>query len=221
MRQFFKHEDYEFMFLLVLGATYHRGADVGESLATAQRIKDGDGESWFREWMATADRVREIGERSRDRDHRVSARLAFLRAATYYDAAKDPERFLPTWESHRAAWDAAADLFDPPLERMRIPYEDTALDGYFFSVDGSGERRPLLILNNGSDGPVSAMWLQGAASGLDRGYNCLAFDGPGQGTALWRQNIPFRHDWEHVITPVVDSMRTRSASTRIASRCWG
>jgi len=48
------------------------------------------------------------------------------------------------------------------------------------------------------------MWLQGAAGGLERGYNCLTFDGPGQGAALWRQDLYFRPDWEAVITPVVD-----------------
>jgi hypothetical protein len=48
------------------------------------------------------------------------------------------------------------------------------------------------------------MWLQGAAAGLERGYDCLTFDGPGEGAALWRQQIPFRPDWEAVITPVVD-----------------
>jgi hypothetical protein len=87
---------------------------------------------------------------------------------------------------------------------VAIPYEGTELEGWLFRVDGSGERRPLLILNNGSDGPISAMWLQGAAGGLERGYNCLTFDGPGQGAALWRQRLFFRPDWEAVITPVVD-----------------
>ena len=37
-----------------------------------------------------------------------------------------------------------------------------------------------------------------------RGYDCLTFDGPGQGNALWKQGLHFRPDWERVITPVVD-----------------
>jgi hypothetical protein len=209
--RFFKEEDFEFLMELALGATYHRGADIAECLSTAARIKDGDAESWYAEWKATGDRIAHTARVCEREGHKASAREAWLRAATYYDTASffldstdDPDRLKPTWELHRDAWDGFARNFDPPIERVEIPYEGTTLEGYFFRADDSGRRRPLLILNNGSDGPVSAMWLQGAAGGLERGYNCLTFDGPGQGAALWRQNIPFRADWEAVITPVVD-----------------
>ena len=53
------------------------------------------------------------------------------------------------------------------------------------------------------------MWTQGGAGAAARGYDCLAFDGPGQGYALWKQNLHFRPDWEKVITPVVDYALTR------------
>jgi len=39
---------------------------------------------------------------------------------------------------------------------------------------------------------------------LERGYNCLAFEGPGQGGVIREQKIPFRFDWENVVTPVID-----------------
>jgi hypothetical protein len=53
------------------------------------------------------------------------------------------------------------------------------------------------------------MWMQGAAGAVARGYDCLTFDGPGQGYALWKQGLTFRPDWEHVITPVVDFALSR------------
>jgi hypothetical protein len=209
--RFFKSEDFEFMTELALGATYYRGADVGECLSTVARIKDGDAESWFGQWQGTAERIAETAKACERSGHRVSAREAWLRAATYFDTATffldstdEPDRMKPTWELHRLAWDAFARLNDPPIERVAIPYEDTELEGYVFRSTAGDAPRPLLILNNGSDGPVSAMWLQGAAAGLERGYDCLTFDGPGQGAALWRQDLHFRPDWEAVITPVVD-----------------
>lgn len=209
--RFFKHEDYEFMMELALGATYHRGADIGECLSTATRIKDGDAESWFAEWKATGDRIAEAARGAEAGGHRVSASEAFLRAATYYDTATffldstdDPERMKPTWELHRDAWEGFARNHDPAIERVAIPYEGTELEGWLMRAEAGSAPRPLLILNNGSDGPVSAMWLQGGAGGLARGYDCLTFDGPGQGAALWRQGLYFRPDWEAVITPVVD-----------------
>lgn len=54
------------------------------------------------------------------------------------------------------------------------------------------------------------MWVQGAAAGIERGYNCLTFDGPGQGQALFEQGLHFRPDWESVVTPVVDYALTRA-----------
>jgi hypothetical protein len=67
----------------------------------------------------------------------------------------------------------------------------------------------LLILNNGSDGSLLDMWLWGGAGASARGYDCLTFDGPGQGYALWKQKLYFRPDWEKVITPVVDFALSR------------
>ena len=72
-----------------------------------------------------------------------------------------------------------------------------------------GERRPLVVMNNGSDGATSAMWLEGGAAAAERGYHWMTFDGPGQQAALYEQNIPFRHDWEAVLTPVLDAILPR------------
>ena len=40
---------------------------------------------------------------------------------------------------------------------------------------------------------------------LRRGYHVLLHDGPGQGRLLVDEGLPLRHDWEHVVTPVVDA----------------
>ena len=39
---------------------------------------------------------------------------------------------------------------------------------------------------------------------MERGYNCLTFEGPGQGGVIRKQGIPFRYDWEKVVTPVIN-----------------
>jgi dienelactone hydrolase len=106
--------------------------------------------------------------------------------------------------------DAGFALSERPVERVRIPYEGTTLPGYLFHPDASGRPRPLLIMVNGSDGSVLDLWVLGAAEGVARGYACLAVDGPGQGAALFEQNLFFRPDWEKVITPVVDFALARA-----------
>lgn len=214
--RWFKNEQFDFETNLALGAVYHRLGDVGETLATVGRIKDGDYESWFREFLTTGRRVRDIAEQAAGNGHRVSAREAYLRASSYLfaatsalDGTSDPDRLVPTWREHRECFERFCELREPAVEHLEIPCDGALLKGWFFAADGTGSPRPTVILNNGSDGPVTSM-LPRAEAALARGYNAMTFDGPGQGEALWEQGIPFRHDWEHVITPVVDLLAARS-----------
>lgn len=43
---------------------------------------------------------------------------------------------------------------------------------------------------------------------IQRGYNVLLWDGPGMGQVIRLQGLPFRHDWENVLTPVIDYLET-------------
>jgi hypothetical protein len=214
--RFFQDDDFNFVFHNMLGGAYYKVADVGACLAIADQIKDGDSASAVQAMTAAGDRLAAIADQAAADGRRVSAREAYMQAANYTFAATyfvdgmgAPERFGPLWLRHQAFWDQATALLDPPVELVRIAYEGTTLPGFFYAVDSSGRRRPLLIFNNGSDGGAPSAWSMGIAAALDRGYNCLAFWGPGQGTALVQQHLYFRPDWEKVITPVVDYALTR------------
>ena len=216
MRPFFKEESFNFQTEIALGATYHQAADIGEVLATVERIRNGHAQSWVDEWSSTADRLADEASASADDGRSHSAAGQFLRASMYYSVASyeadgtgDPTLFAGLWEKHRGAWDRFVDLADLQIERVEIPYEGTTLPGYFFRSGPANEPRRTLIFNNGSDGPVTAAWVQGIADALDRGWNAVTFDGPGQNAALIRQHLTFRPDWEKVITPVVDHLLTR------------
>jgi alpha-beta hydrolase superfamily lysophospholipase len=217
MPRFFKDEGFEFATELALGATYYRAADVGEVLATVGAVKSGDYDSWCDAWLEAAERLAATAERCELQHHRQSAFEAWLRASNYFDKAsfymlgtKEPDRFVPTWRRHRDCFERAAALYDPPFEKVAIPYADGDLEGWLFRPRDAEGRLPLLILNNGSDGTVLDMWLQGGAAAVERGYLCLTFDGPGQGRALHEQGMHFRPDWEAVITPVVDHVLGRA-----------
>jgi pimeloyl-ACP methyl ester carboxylesterase len=60
-----------------------------------------------------------------------------------------------------------------------------------------------LIAQTGFDGTAEEIYFKIAQDAVARGYNCLVFEGPGQGEVIRAQGIPFRHNWETVITPVV------------------
>jgi hypothetical protein len=77
-----------------------RGADFGECVTTVQRVGAGTVDDWYREWVATADRVAAIGDASAAAGHRVSAREAYHRACNYYRSAYFPctvRRLIRGW----------------------------------------------------------------------------------------------------------------------------
>jgi len=208
---FFDDQDFDGQLLRALSYAAYGGADIGECFETAARIKEGDRDSWYEAWTKTAERMKTDAEESLQGGHPNSARRAFMRASNYYRAAEfyvrdDPQdpRSLQGWQSSHDCFAEAARLSDPPFEAVEIPYEDGALPGYFFRVDDSGERRPTVITMSGLDGYLEENYWSIAAAGLERGYNCLAFDGPGQGGVLRQREVPFRPDWEAVVTPVLD-----------------
>lgn len=205
----------DFEVQILLGSCHYGAADAGEILATVERIPSGDSEKWYQEWFMLAERIQGIAEQSALSGNRVSSRRAFLRAATYFsasatfiDGTNDPSRGIYAWKRHLACWEQFCFHMNPPVEKVSIPYEGVSMPGYFFRpAKGSGPWATI-IFNNGSDGPTCAMWSSGVAAALERGYAALIFDGPGQNSMLWLNNVPFRHDWEGVITPVVDFLHT-------------
>ena len=188
---------------------------LGEVSTTASRIEEGDRDGWYREWIATADRIAAVGEESASAGHAVSARDAYLRASSYYRTAYLPlygspvdPRLVEAFDKETTVFQKAAALMRSPVEPVEIPYEGTTLPGYFCQPDDSGRPRPTLVCTNGYDSTINEMYVT-FATALPRGYNLLLFDGPGQGQPLIEQGLVFRPDWENVVTPVVEFALTR------------
>lgn len=217
MKFLFENESFSFETLRTAGFANFGGADLGEVIVTANAIPEGDEDAWLTQWEATAARVANIGEQSLAAGHRVSAREAFFRASNYYRTAEFFKREHPVGDADVARLSGrstqtfiqAAQLLDTPFEVIAIPYEGTTLPGYLLLADHSGKPRPTIIYNNGFDSTQEESYVAIGASALRRGYNLLAFDGPGQGAVMRESQIVFRHDWEKVVTPVIDFALTR------------
>ncbi|QRG70341.1 alpha/beta hydrolase family protein [Brevibacillus choshinensis] len=214
MRIVFEDQTFSFELLRALSYAPYGGADIGECLTTAYRIKEGDFDSWYREWYRTAERIHSRAEQNKRCGQWMSARENYLRAHNYYRTAEfflhgDPDdpRMMETWGKSRSAFREAIKRMDFIVEEVQIPYEGTFLPGYFYRLDDSP--RPTLLIHGGFDSTGEELYFGGAAAALQRGYHCLTFEGPGQGAVIREQRIPFRHDWERVVTPVVDYMLAR------------
>lgn len=205
------NEEYWFETQRAFGTCSYGAGDFGEILTTIQRIPSGDDEAWYTEWNATAERVFAEAQAQHAADHLVSARDGYLRASHYFRNSEfflhgNPEdpRIYSTYKKSIQSYQLGCPLYSTPILPVEIPYENTTLPGYFHRVDESGARRPLLILHTGFDGSAEEMHSEDARAGVERGWNVLVFDGPGQYGPIHRERLPFRHDWENVIKPVVD-----------------
>ncbi|MDQ7904778.1 prolyl oligopeptidase family serine peptidase [Phytohabitans sp. ZYX-F-186] len=213
-RGFFRDRDLDYETRVVLGAAVHGASEIGEVLATVDRVEGRV--DWRRQWTQTARRARVSADSQRSRGDARGAGMAYLRAATYWacvvdDFAEgdDSDGLRQAFEAHRECWDAFVDSFDGAHVRVDVPYEGTTLPGYLLRPDASGALRPTLVLTNGSDAAISAQWSNGAAGALARGWNAFVYDGPGQQSMLFERGVPFRPDWEAVLTPVVDTLVAR------------
>jgi pimeloyl-ACP methyl ester carboxylesterase len=197
--------------LRALGYAPYGGADIGECIVTTERITSVDLDLWFEEWMSTATRLRAVADASVASGDCVGARSAYLRASNYFRTAglfalqrSTLDRARATHLAERESFRRGVALLDLPPVEVEIPYEGSTLPGYFFRASADDVQRRTLIITNGYDGSAEELYFSNAVAALERGYNVLLFDGPGQGSMIIERGIPFRPDWENVITPVVD-----------------
>src|SRR5580704_15425295 len=66
----------------LIGA-YLGAADLGEAMATAQRVPAGDYDSWFTEWSQTSAHAHDAADRAADGGLPTLAASAYLRASEY------------------------------------------------------------------------------------------------------------------------------------------
>jgi hypothetical protein len=204
---------FNFELLRVLSSQATGGADIGECIAAMQGVRKNDTESWTVAWNSLADRTADSAERFLQAGQTVSARGALFKASTYYQAAvfyvrpEDP-RFARLSYRSQELGKQAAQLCNPPIEVLEIPYGECKLPGYFLS--GGPGHRPTLVAVGGFDSTGEELIHHIGFAAAERGWNCLIFEGPGQWSAL-RENpgLILRPDYEVPVKAVLDYAVTR------------
>jgi dienelactone hydrolase len=202
---------FHFNLLRWLGIAPYHGADVAEILDVADRIIPGDFESWHREFFALAQHVEHQGW-DQARSSPVTVRDRAFRAASYYRAADFFLHGTPGAPRITSTWGLATDQFNqaiarltPAGERLTIAADGFTVPAIFYRAASDAFARPTILMFNGFDGSQEEMLHICGFAALERGFNVLTFEGPGQPTVVREQGIGFRHDWEQVVTPVVDA----------------
>ena len=178
-------------------------ADLGEVMATAARVTDGDYDSWFTEWSATAEAAQTLADDALRGGHVVTARKAFLRASEYWRQAfffirhdLDDARLRRAWHQHRVAFRAALPLLDCHAVTTEIPFEGVSMTGYLFRPADADTPRPTVMAPCGFDSTAESGYVATGYMALPRGYNFFVFEGPGQGGTLYEHRRTFRPDFE-------------------------
>ncbi|MDI9818312.1 MULTISPECIES: S9 family peptidase [unclassified Legionella] len=194
-----------------LGATTYQGAEIGECFAIANQIEPGNKESWYTQWSAFADKNYLSAESYRKEGMNLDAKMAFLRACTYYRTAyffleDEPadSRIEKALQRSIDAFHQALEFFESPVEKVAIPFDNITLPGYLYINRSSNQPKPILIDTGGGDGTKEESFFSTAAEALERGIHCLTFEGPGQGSVLRLNKTPFIPDWERVIEKIID-----------------
>ncbi|MEV7616834.1 alpha/beta fold hydrolase [Streptomyces sp. NPDC089799] len=212
----FADPGFNFAGLLALGAAGMRASEVGEVLTAvnavnAAGLSEQSYTDTFREWGKRLGEAPPAPGGKGGKPAPETERFRALRSSQYYAQAlfyvlgtSRPADEKDVYLAARGAWDTFAGLCRPAAVRAQVPYGVHRLPVWFFRPEGPERRRRTVILTNGSDGQNLDMWTYGVSAALDRGWNAVVYDGPGQGELLFVHEVPFTTRWEQVVTPVVD-----------------
>ncbi|KAI0836365.1 alpha/beta-hydrolase [Hypoxylon sp. FL0890] len=213
--------DSHFSFVLyeMLALSNGGGAATGEVMRAAAKIEAGNYESFYNEFKFLADSLHNTAASINATKFPVSAREAYFRSASYYRASlfylnenqTDP-RLFSVWETAKKDFDQAISLLDVKGERVNIKGPGFDIPVIFWKSPKAANCNapvPTLLLGTGYDAPQEDTYHQLGLEALDRGWNFVTYEGPGQPTVRREQNLGFIPNWWDVVTPVVDYLETR------------
>ncbi|KJZ73322.1 hypothetical protein HIM_07326 [Hirsutella minnesotensis 3608] len=203
---------FDFNLLRPLSLSVYDGSDIGEVLMAARNIIPGDFESFSSAFLQLANKVCNRAASIVKSDFPFSARTALFSAATYFRSAdfflhgnSTDVRVVDYWHRQTDAFDQAISLLNPPGKRLTIRTPDFDVPATWYTPAGQHARQlPTIIMGNGYDGSQEELYHVIGAAAIERGYNVLTYEGPGQPAVIRQQGLGFIPDWERVVTPVMD-----------------
>jgi len=178
-------------------------ADAADALG---RIKTRDPDEWAAAWSAVADGYMAKARAATDPKE---ADANYLRAWRLYYFGQWPS---PTSAGKKTAYQRAVDAylqhakyFDPPLEVVRIPFENSEIVGYLRLPVNAQRPVPLVLAISGLDSRKETV-SETYAAALPEGIGFFAVDSPGTGQAPVKAN----ETADRIYSRVLDYLATRS-----------
>ena len=177
---------------------------------------------WYQSWAKDPLARAELGRDALRHHRKVTAREALVQATYLYfygqlyaksGYSEKDEGSLRMIE----CYSQAAELLEPPAERVGIPFRDTTLPAYLRIPDRPG-KKPCLIMLGGAD-TVKEECHRWSEHFLARGVAILAVDGPGQGET--HAKLPMSADYEKAVSTVREWLSDHPAIDGRRIGVWG
>ena len=185
------------------------GADEEELDAALRRVHDPRGSgpgSWVYELSLPAARHELAATEAELAGAAAAAAEEYGKAAVFYFVARFPFVSSPAkaeaYRKHNDCYLKAAESLDPPLEIVRIPFEEKDIIGYLRVPHV--ENPPVVVVTGGVDTWKSDVEQQVRAM-LAENMAVFAFDMPGTGESQW----PLEPGADKVYSRVVEYLKTR------------
>jgi dienelactone hydrolase len=209
------------------GRTQTVGMDHGEVDRIISGIRGfltGMPDDWLSSWSRAGDEWDARAQDALDRGKRQTAAGHGLIAAMCHHVGEMMIYSLGEVPGRRAAalrcaesFNRVAECFDPPAERIDVPFGAATLPGYLRIPRGS-ERPPVAILTGGANSVKEELHAV-TDFVLARGIATVCLDGPGQGEYFARTDEPLRAEsFVRAISAVIDLLEgdERIDSDRVA-----
>ncbi len=193
--------------------------DVERAVAELQSL---DRDHWAAVWSGIAEEYMARGKKL-ESSSPEEARENYLYAFRYYNTGRWPtEKHSPgkreAYENGLRAFESYGRLLDPPIETVRIPFEDSEIVAYLRLPRGI-DRAPLVLGINGLDSRKEDVMVN-TDGYIDNGVAAFAMDMPGTGQAPVLIDVGS----ERIFSAALDYLATRPEidASRIAvqSRSW-
>lgn len=189
-----------------MGRFIGNGADPAEVERVFRSLPNLDPVPWVAAWSRIAEPWVQKADDFEKRGQSQEAMKAYQMASLYYSIAKFPVLNHP---AKQAAYQKcveyylkAARYFDPPLERIVIPFEGKELIGYLRKPNGIA--KPPIVIHTGGIDVYNEDW--DLADYLEQGLATFRTDMPGSGQCpFW-----YKPGAERIYTPIIEYVQSRN-----------
>ncbi|MDF1847295.1 MAG: alpha/beta fold hydrolase [Parvibaculaceae bacterium] len=187
------HDDANYNFQLNRWLTYWDEEEVRYIAANISDLA-----TWKSELLKAA--------RTCEAENRALNAAFFYRAAEFFIAPDDPDKLI-AYNRFRELF--YAEVTNPLMTRVNVPYEGSTLPALIFPADGP--KRDTVLVHGGFDS-FKEEFIEMAATFTSQGIEFILFEGPGQGEPLMLNHLAMPTDWERPVGAILDHLQISSCS---------